>query len=153
MLKYVNIGSMIEVELDGVYKGYSVMAMYLPFSMTGEKDEMSVEHEEEYRVDLWLRDNTIYDALPIDMQKMDCQFITASKRTIKKRLTRLISNLCENGEFDYYVDRYIYYCDCFDYGNNYYETNNNYNWIDEMSMSISDQIINIEDGTGIDDWE
>lgn len=112
MLKYNNVGSVIEIKLGN---GFSVMAMYLPF---GQETEIG---DDVYLINMWLKADDIDDCLPIDMQKIGNKHIEANKQTIKKKLTRVVTSMFENKELDYYIDRYNYYCDCFEIGNDQLE--------------------------------
>lgn len=118
---YKTLGNAIEVTLD---KDFSVIAIYIPFRTLYTTDEIENEQEEEYLVQLWLKYNGIDDGLPINIQHFNSNPIIATKSTIKKKLVRIVNQMYEDEELDYYIDRYMYYSDCFEYGNNYYETNN-----------------------------
>lgn len=107
MLKYKNEGYVIDVTLpeECGYEGYSVECRY--------KYE---KIQDRYLLSMWLKRETIDNTFKIDGQKIDAQYISSTRETIKQDICRIVEQASLSGFFDYFIERYEYTCKCFDIG-------------------------------------
>lgn len=92
------------------HAGYSVECRY-KYDKTQDK----------YLVSMWLRRKDIDDTYKIDGQKIDTQYISSTRETIRQDICRIVEQASLSGFFDYYVERFEYTYKCFDMGNDLLE--------------------------------
>lgn len=112
MMRYKNKGQMIEIELpeEYGYEGYSVECQYL-FDKPKNK----------YLLSMWLKRNSIDDKFKIDSQKIDSQYISGTRETIKSNICRIVEQASISGFFNPYIERYEYTYKCCDKGDEIFE--------------------------------
>lgn len=106
MLRYDNIATnAIEINLENDYK---VLAMSRWDRNTNKS-----------KLKCYIRknDNDLLDLI----DGLDNKEIETSFKTIKRDVTKYITELHENKYFDYYISRYNYFLECFDRGNSLFE--------------------------------
>lgn len=113
MLKYKNEGYVMDVMLpeECGHVGYSVECRY-----------KYDKPQEKYLLSMWLRRKDIEDTYKIDGQKIDTQYISSTRETIRQDICRIIEQASLSGFFDFYVERFEYTYKCFDIGNDLLET-------------------------------
>ena len=99
--KYNNSDSVITIDL---HNGYSVIAI------TGLTHEKQI-----YTTTLFLKENTVDDWKMIE--KAEYLEFETNYKTINSAILKKVSDLLEEGFFDYYIQRYEYELKCFDVGN------------------------------------
>jgi len=99
MLRYENKGNTIEIKLpkECGYNTYSVECRY-----------QYDKSKEKYLLSMWLKRSDIDDKFKIDSQKIDEQYISGTRETIKQNICRIVEQACSSGYFDYYIERYVY---------------------------------------------
>ena len=112
MLRYENKGYIIEIKLPGEHghNGYSVECRY----------KYDTE-KEKYLLSMWLKRNDIDVRFKIDSHKIDTQYISGEKESIKQNICKIVEQASLSGFFDYYINQYEYICKCFDRGNELFE--------------------------------
>lgn len=112
MFKYSNKGYTIEINLpeEYGYKGYSIECTY-----------QYDKEKEKYLLSMWLKRNDIGDKFKIDSHKIDTQYISGTKETIKQNICRIVEQAVLSGFFDYYIESFEYTCKCFDKGDEIFE--------------------------------
>ena len=104
-MKYKNNGYSIEINLPKKYSGYSVECQY-----------QFDKEKEKYILSMWLKRNDISNRFRIDSQKIDTQYISGTRKTIRSNICRIVEQSCLTG----YVDSFIRDCkkvyECFDKG-------------------------------------
>ena len=111
MLRYKNLGYTIEIDLPPYnerYRGYTVLCTYR-YDKSNDK----------YLLHMWLKYES--DIIPINRQKVDTQYISGNKDTIRNNILKIVEQASESGFFDEYVERFENYMKCFTKGNNFYE--------------------------------
>lgn len=75
--------------------------------------------EQKYTVQLMLKENTVdkWDLI----EKAENIELNANYQTINSAILKQVSNLLEEGFFDYYIQRYTYELKCFDIGSDLYK--------------------------------
>ena len=111
MLKHKNLGYTIEIDLPPYnerYRGYTALCTY-----------RYDKSKDKYLLHMWLKYES--DIIPINSQKVDTQYISGNKDTIRNNIMKIVEQASESGFFDEYVERFEYYMKCFTKGNNFYE--------------------------------
>lgn len=104
-------GTTISISLtDFGYKDYFVECTY-----------HFVKAKDKYALSMWLARKDLDDRMKLSSKKIDTQFIHGTKDTIMENVCRVVHQMCMNGSFDSYVERYEYELDCFEKGNEMYE--------------------------------
>lgn len=112
MLRYKILGnSVISVNLNN---GYSVIAISRWDSV-----------EKIYRSTFYLKGDS-YDTLDL-IETEEGIVVKADMKTLKVKLTKMITNLLIDGFFKHYIKRYEYMMKCFDKGNELFETTGDIN--------------------------
>ena len=109
-MKYKNNGYSIEINLPKKYSGYSVECQY---QFDKDKDK--------YLLSMWLKSNDIDSRFKIDSQKIDAQYISGTRETIRLNICRIVEHACTCNFFDKYIEEFEYLCECFDKGNEVFE--------------------------------
>lgn len=105
-MKYKNNGYSIDINLTGKYNGYSVECQY---QFDKEKGK--------YIISMWLKRNDIDNRFRIDSQKIDTQYISGTRETIRLNICRIVEQACASNFFDQYIEEFEYLYECFDKGN------------------------------------
>ena len=107
MLKYENKGHVIEIKLpeECGYKGYSVECRYQYDKNKGK-----------YLISMWLLRDTIDDRFKIDSQKIDTQYISGTRETIRSNICRIVEQAYLTGYFDSFIHDFEKLYECFDKG-------------------------------------
>ena len=105
-MRYENNGYSIEINLTGKYKGYSVECQY-----------QYDKEKEKYILSMWLKRNDIDNRFRIDSQKIDTQYISGTRETIRLNICRIVEQACAMNFFDQYIEEFEYLYECFDRGN------------------------------------
>lgn len=108
MLRFENKGYVIEVNLpeDDKYKGYSIECRYHYDTQ-----------KEKYLISMWLKHKLIENKFKIDLQKIDTQYISGTKETIRPNICRIVEQAAQTGFFDEYIQTFEYLMKCFEKGN------------------------------------
>lgn len=91
-MKYKNNGYSIEINLPKKYSGYSVECQY-----QFDKDKGK------YLLSMWLKRNDIGNRFRIDSQKIDTQYISGTRETIRSNICRIVEQACSTGYFDSFI--------------------------------------------------
>ena len=91
-MKYKNNGYSIEINLPKKYSGYSVECQY-----RFDKDKGK------YILSMWLKRNNISNRFRIDSQKIDTQYISGTRETIRPNICRIVKQACLTGYFDSFI--------------------------------------------------
>ena len=112
MLKYENLGHAIKINLpkEAGYEGYSIECQYLYDKQT-----------EKYLLTMWLSRADIDDRFHITGQKIDSQYISGTRETIRANICRIVQQACLSGFYAPYIERFEYTYSCFDLGNDILE--------------------------------
>lgn len=112
MLKYQNKGYTILVPIpeECGHVGYYAECTY-----------RYDKEKEKYLLSMGLTKEIINDRFKIDNQKIDTQYISGTKETIRNNIRRIVEQASLTGFFDPYIKRYEYTCKCFDKGNELFE--------------------------------
>ena len=115
MLKYKNIGYVIEIKLpkECGHDGYIAECRY---QYDKEKDK--------YILDMWLKRDDLDERFKIDAQNIDTQYISGTKETIKQNICRVVEQACNVGFFNDYIKNFEYMYKCFYKGNELIEAEN-----------------------------
>ena len=106
MFRYKNKGYTMEIRLPkDKYKGYSVECRY-----------QYNKKEEKYLISMWLLRDTIDDRFKIDSQKIDTQYISGTRKTIRSNICRIVEQACLTGYFDSFIRDFEKLYECFDKG-------------------------------------
>ena len=106
MFRYKNKGYTMEIRLPkDKYKGYSVECRY-----------QYNKKEEKYLISMWLLRDTIDDRFKIDSQKVDTQYISGTRETIRPNICRIVEQACSTGYFDSFIRDFEKLYECFDKG-------------------------------------
>lgn len=106
MFRYKNKGYTMEIRLPkDKYKGYSVECRY-----------QYNKKEEKYLISMWLLRDTIDDRFKIDSQKIDTQYISGTRETIRSNICRIVEQACSTGYFDSFIRDFEKLYECFDKG-------------------------------------
>ena len=106
MFRYKNKGYTMEIRLPkDKYKGYSVECRY-----------QYNKKEEKYLISMWLLRDTIDDRFKIDSQKIDTQYISGTRETIRPNICRIVEQACSTGYFDSFIRDFEKLYECFDKG-------------------------------------
>ena len=106
MFRYKNKGYTMEIRLPkDKYKGYSVECRY-----------QYNKKEEKYLISMWLLRDTIDDRFKIDSQKIDTQYISGTRETIRPNICRIVEQACSTGYFDSFIHDFETLYECFDKG-------------------------------------
>lgn len=105
-MRYENNGYSIEIKLTGKYCGYSVECQY-----------QFDKEKEKYILSMWLKRNDIGNRFRIDSQKIDTQYISGTRETIRLNICRIVEQACTCNFFDQYIEELEYLYKCFDKGN------------------------------------
>ena len=106
MFRYKNKGYTMEIRLPkDKYKGYSVECRY-----------QYNKKEEKYLISMWLLRDTIDDRFKIDSQKIDTQYISGTRETIRSNICRIVEQACLTGYFDSFIHDFETLYECFDKG-------------------------------------
>lgn len=109
-----NKGFMINIDLyEYGYKDYSVDCCYI-----------YDKREEKYSVSMWLRKKHIDSRFRIDSDKIDTQYVSSSKETIKDDIINIIDTAANSDFFDYYIERFEFMSRCFNRGCDLFEAEN-----------------------------
>lgn len=104
-MKYKNNGYSIEINLPKKYSGYSVECQY-----QFDKDKCK------YLLSMWLKRNDIGNRFRIDSQKIDTQYISGTRETIRSNICRIVEQACSTGYFDSFIRDFEKLYECFDKG-------------------------------------
>ena len=104
-MKYKNNGYSIEINLPKKYSGYSVECQY-----QFDKDKGK------YLLSMWLKRNDIGNRFRIDSQKIDAQYISGTRKTIRPNICRIVEQACSSGYFDSFIHDFEKLYECFDKG-------------------------------------
>ena len=105
-MRYENNGYSIEINLPKKYSGYSVECQY-----------QFDKEKEKYILSMWLKRNDIGNRFRIDSQKIDTQYISGTRETIRLNICRIVEQACTCNFFDQYIEELEYLYKCFDKGN------------------------------------
>ena len=104
-MKYKNNGYSIEINLPKKYSGYSVECQY-----------QFDKEKEKYILSMWLKRNDIDNRFKIDSQKIDTQYISGTRKTIRANICRIVEQACSTGYFDSFIRDFEKLYECFDKG-------------------------------------
>lgn len=106
MFRYENKGYTMEIRLpQDKYKGYSVECRY-----------QYDKNEGKYLISMWILRDTIDDRFKIDSQRIDTQYISGTKETIRPNICRIVEQACSMGYFDSFIRDFDRLYECFDKG-------------------------------------
>lgn len=91
-MRYKNNGYSIDINLTGKYNGYSVECQY-----------QFDKEKEKYILSMWLKRNDIDNRFRIDSQKIDTQYISGTRETIRSNICRIVEQACSTGYFDSFI--------------------------------------------------
>lgn len=109
MLRYENKGYIIEIKLPD-NKDYSVECRY-----------QYDKSKDKYLLSMWLKRKDIDDKFKIESQKIDTQYISGTKETIRQNICNIVEQASLSGFFNYYIELYEYTQKCFDRGDELFE--------------------------------
>ena len=104
-MKYKNNGYSIEINLPKKYSGYSVECQY-----------QFDKEKEKYILSMWLKRNDIGNRFRIDSQKIDTQYISGTRETIRSNICRIVEQACLTGYFDSFIRDFEALYKCFNKG-------------------------------------
>ena len=104
-MKYKNNGYSIEINLPKKYSGYSVECQY-----------QFDKEKEKYILSMWLKRNDISNRFRSDSQKIDTQYISGTRKTIRSNICRIVEQACSTGYFDSFIRDFEKLYECFDKG-------------------------------------
>ena len=104
-MRYKNNGYSIEIKLTGKYRRYSVECQY-----------QFDKEKEKYILSMWLKRNDIGNRFRIDSQKIDTQYISGTRETIRSNICRIVEQACSTGYFDSFILDFEKLYECFDKG-------------------------------------
>lgn len=104
-MKYKNNGYSIEINLPKKYRRYSVECQY-----QFDKDKGK------YLLSMWLKRNDVNNRFKIDSQKIDTQYISGTRETIRSNICRIVEQACSTGYFDSFIRDFEKLHECFDKG-------------------------------------
>lgn len=104
-MKYKNNGYSIEINLPKKYSGYSVECQY-----------QFDKEKEKYILSMWLKRNDVNNRFKIDSQKIDTQYISGTRETIRPNICRIVEQACSTGYFDSFIRDFEKLYECFDKG-------------------------------------
>lgn len=104
-MRYKNNGYSIEIKLTGKYRRYSVECQY-----------QFDKEKEKYILSMWLKRNDVNNRFKIDSQKIDTQYISGTRETIKLNICRIVEQACSTGYFDSFIHDFEKLYECFDKG-------------------------------------
>ena len=104
-MKYKNNGYSIEINLPKKYSGYSVECQY-----------QFDKEKEKYILSMWLKRNDISNRFRIDSQKIDNQYISGTRETIRSNICRIVEQACSSRYFDSFIHDFEKLYECFDKG-------------------------------------
>ena len=106
MFRYKNKGYTMEIRLPkDKYKDYSVECRYQYDKNKGK-----------YLISMWLIRDTIDNRFKIDSQKIDTQYISGTRETIRSNICRIVEQACLTGYFDSFIRDFEKLYECFDKG-------------------------------------
>ena len=106
MFRYKNKGYTMEIRLPkDTYKDYSVECRY-----------QYDKNNEKYQITMWLIRDTIDNRFKIDSQKIDTQYISGTRETIRPNICRIVEQACSTGYFDSFIRDFEKLYECFDKG-------------------------------------
>lgn len=96
MLRYENVGYTIDINLPSgtKYEGYTAECQY-----------RFDKEKEKFVVTMWIKKAFKDFRHRIATQKVDCQYVSGTRETIRTNLCRICDQACKTGFFDPYIEK------------------------------------------------